>query len=157
MEKEPDCDAFKVLLVEDSKTDAYVVIRALSKRASCPCDIIHAHSMKEAEQHLLNEKGIDIVLLDLGLPDTVDNHDTFKRLDEARGDIPVIVLTSVHDHALAVGLVDSGAADYVRKASIHSDPEILCDAVDFAVCRHKNVSKMIQEKDQVIGWMRGTY
>ena len=153
-----------ILLVEDSKTDAYSAQRILSKNMTHPCCVIHVECMAEAERTLKDDKNIDLILLDMGLPDTKGGEDTFKRVKSVKKDIPVIILTSVHDHELALEIVGEGAEDYIRKSSLSSDPEILCDAIDFAVCRHKHieeikeeVDKEIKEKDQVIGWMSGGY
>lgn len=157
-------DHINILLVEDSETDAYTVRRILSKHMGHPCRIKHVECMTDAEAALKEDNNIDLILLDLGLPDTAGGEDTFQRVENVKDEIPVIILTSVHDHELAVGIVDKGAEDYVRKSSISSDPEILCEAIDFAVCRHEKfesikeeADKELEEKDRVIGWMCGDY
>lgn len=153
-----------ILLIEDTETDAYTVQRVVRKHLGHPCRIQHVTCMADAENFLKEHQDIDLILLDLGLPDTTGGEDTFNRVESVKDKIPVIILTSVHDHELAVGIVDKGAEDYVRKSSISADPEVLCDAIDFAVCRHKHVEeikqkadKELEEKDQVIGWMSGNY
>lgn len=159
-----DIEQFTILLVEDSETDAYAIRRAVEKHMNHPCNLKHVETMGDAEKTLQSEDGemIDVILLDLGLPDTSGGKDTFERIESVKSDIPVIILTSVHDHELAVGIVDSGAEDFVRKSSVSADPEVLCDAIDFAVCRHSSVEalkqetdKLLDEKDSVINWMSG--
>lgn len=151
-----------ILLVEDSETDAYTVKRALTKHMNHPCQIHHVETMADAEKALSEEVEFNMILLDLGLPDTSGGKDTYERITEAKNDTPVIILTSVHDHELAVGFVENGAEDFVRKSSVSADPEVLCDAIDFAVCRHHNLeelkeetNELIKEKDKVIHWMSG--
>ena len=56
---------------------------------------------------------IDVVLLDLGLPD-VDGLEVCRRLRET-GDIPVIVLSADAAEARKVAALDGGADDYVTK------------------------------------------
>ena len=119
-------DNLKILLVEDSETDAYAISRVLQHHMEFPCELKHVESMAEAETLLQqNKDAIDLILLDLGLPDTQGGNDTFQRLENVKEHVPVIVLTSVHDHDLAIGMVDDGAEDYVRKSSVTADPDIL--------------------------------
>lgn len=157
-------EKLNILLVEDSETDAYAVKRAIDRYMKHPCLLKHVCDMKHAEATLKSKDHYDLVLLDLGLPDTADAKDTFKRINGINNDIPIIILTSIHDHDLAVGIIDKGAEDFVKKSSVCADPEILCDAMDFAVCRHKNIEtlkqeteKLLKEKDSVINWMAGSY
>lgn len=161
-----------VLLIEDSETDAVTTKRVLERQMQKndhQCRLLHAESMSDAET-ILKTAGVtpDIILLDLGLPDTADNADTYSKLSKILADIeedmPVLVLTSVKDHALALEMVGLGAEDFVRKDSITTNPHLLCNAVAFAICRHRNLSDMREnaaresaEKDQIIGWMSGNY
>ncbi len=154
-----------ILLIEDSETDAYAVRRVLGSHMTHPCCVIHADSMASAESILKEEKyDIDLILLDLGLPDTTDRHDTFARMGNVKEKIPVIILTSLQDHEFALTTLNKGAEDYVVKSAIVSNPEVICDAIDFAVCRHKHIESIqeetdheLEEKDMVIKWMSGDY
>ena len=57
--------------------------------------------------------GIDVVLLDLGLPD-LDGIEVLKRM-RAASPVPVIVLTSREDERTKVAALDLGADDYITK------------------------------------------
>jgi DNA-binding response OmpR family regulator len=153
----------KLLLVEDSHVDAFMIKKVLQKNMPYKCKIEHIDDMKNAE-NFLQENSVDIILLDLGLPDTRGGKDTFNRAYISQSETPIIILTSKEDHDLAVSLVDEGAEDYVRKSNITSDPERICDAIDFAVCRHKNSTAIknqkneaVIEKDMMLEWVRGGY
>ena len=154
-----------ILHIEDTETDAEIVKRALQKHMKHAYRVERAKSMAEAESILRTVSNIDLILLDLGLPDTNDRMDTFQRLEAAKQHaIPTIVLTSVNDRDLAVDMIGNGAGDYVRKSRIGQDPEALCDAIDFAWCREHNMSDLeeqkqraLSEKDDVIHWMGGGY
>jgi two-component system KDP operon response regulator KdpE len=61
----------------------------------------------------LAERGPDVVLLDLGLPD-MDGLEVVGRLRE-RGTTPVVVLTASTSTADTVAALDAGADDYVTK------------------------------------------
>lgn len=164
MENIVKIEKLNILLVEDCETDAYSIRRALSKHMKHPCCVRHVERMADAKTVLEAEHNIDLILLDLGLPDTEGGEDTYKGIENIADQVPVIILTSVHDYELAIGMIGKGAENYIRKASVSVDPEALCDAIDFAVCRHHNVEtlrdenrKELEEKDQVIGWMTGGY
>lgn len=162
----PDITSEKmlILLVEDSETDAYTAKRVLEKHMTHAFALHHAASMTEAKKALQQNADFDVILLDLGLPDTDGNHDTFRQINELHPDIPVLVLTSVNDHDMAVEMIGDGAEDYIRKAVIAKEPDILCEAIDFAVCRYrcmkaalKEKDEVIREKEKVVSWMSGDY
>ncbi len=156
---------FNILLIEDSDADRYTIRRIFNKSFDHPCNVTEVYRMKDAEAHLLGARTkFDAILLDLGLPDTLGGRDTYARLEAVNPGVPVIILSNLENHELAVELVANGASDFVRKSMMLAVPECLCDAVGFAVCRHKNFEAMqgekdrlLEQKDQVIGWMTGGY
>ena len=156
-----------ILLIEDSETDAYIIRRVLGSHMRHPCCVVHAESMASAEAILGkqgNQDSIDLILLDLGLPDTANNDETFARMNDIKEKIPVIILTNLQDHEFALSTMNAGAEDYVVKSTISQSPDVICDAIDFAVCRHKRIEEIhqeadneLKEKDMVIRWMSGDY
>src|SRR4051812_45709042 len=100
----------EILLVEDSPEDAYLVQRTINKSLSGRFDVSHKSTMAEAEIYIRDHKDeISLILLDLGLPDTKNGHDTFQHMKQYAPDIPVVVLTGMEDHDLALLLVREGA------------------------------------------------
>jgi two-component system KDP operon response regulator KdpE len=103
-------NAQRVLVVEDDRplrTTLAATLRAEGHLA------IEAGSVAEARQKLA-ETRVDLVILDLGLPDA----DGMALLVELRrgGDLlPVLVLTARGDEAAKVAVLDAGADDYVTK------------------------------------------
>jgi signal transduction histidine kinase len=77
---------------------------------------------------------MDLVLLDLGLPDS-QGLQTFQTLWKAAPDIPVIVLTGNDDRELAVAAVRDGAQDYLVKGQVSGS--LLARAARYALERHK--------------------
>lgn len=59
------------------------------------------------------ESAVDLILLDLGLPDA-DGKDLIPSL-RAIGDVPIIVISARHQEAEKVAALDAGADDYVDK------------------------------------------
>ncbi len=63
---------------------------------------------------LLSREGVDLVILDLGLPD-MRGHDLLKAIRAGHPDLPVVVLSSRDDEGGKVEALDLGADDYVTK------------------------------------------
>lgn len=149
-----------ILLVEDSESDAYVVERVLGAHMPCSCHIIHVSSLEEADRTLSARDDIDLVLLDLGLPDSSSNEETYTRLSAYREEVPIIVLTSVEDNDLAVNMLGLGAQDYVQKSEVSENPEALCKNIQFAIGRHYSMEQIRQENSKqrdLLKMMTGSY
>ncbi|MCB1783801.1 MAG: response regulator [Alphaproteobacteria bacterium] len=155
-----------VLLIEDNEPDMESVKRALLRHMKQICYIRHAQTMKEAAEILQDKDYLpDLILLDLGLPDTIGRMDTFERLSKIKkSSIPTLILTSLNDHELAMSMIGGGADDYIQKSRISNDPHSLCEKVEFALGRRKNIAntqklskESIAEKDMIISYMSGNY
>jgi signal transduction histidine kinase len=125
--------ALHVLLVEDNAGDVRLLREMFSKERSDSFELTHLLRMSEAEAHLA-KGGVDIVLLDLGLP---DGHglDTVRRTHAVAPDVPVIVLTGLDDEALAAEAMNAGAQDYLIKGQIEN--RALPRALRYAIERHR--------------------
>ncbi len=87
-----------VLLVEDSPTDVLLTEEALSEASRFR--LRSSERLGEALR-LLSEAHFDVVLLDLGLPDS-QGIDTLRRLRDKHRKVAVIVLTGKDDEELAL-------------------------------------------------------
>jgi signal transduction histidine kinase len=114
----PVNEALQVLLVEDNAADALLVREMFSKEKAGSFELTHLLRMSDAVVHLA-KGGVDVVLLDLGLP---DGHglETVRRAHTAAPGVPVIVLTGLDDDALAAAAMAEGAQDYLIKGQIES-------------------------------------
>jgi len=108
--------ALKILLVEDSPTDVLLAQDALDDRRQF--DVTVADRLARALD-LLAERPFDIVLLDLGLPDS-QGLDTLLRLRQGNSPIPVIVMTAHDDEDLAIKAVQEGAQDCLVKSQLQA-------------------------------------
>jgi signal transduction histidine kinase len=110
--------ALQILLVEDSAGDVRLIREMLGRERPGSFELTQLVRLREAEVHL-GKGGLDIVLLDMGLP---DGHglDTVRRAHAAAPDIPLIVLTGLEDEALAAQAMTEGAQDYMIKGQIES-------------------------------------
>src|ERR1700728_4935719 len=122
--------ALQVLLVEDNAGDARLLREMFSKEASGSFELSHLTHMREAEARL-QAGGVDIVLLDMGLP---DGHglDTLRRARAAAPEVVMIVMTGLEDEALAAQAMKEGAQDYLIKGQIENRalPRALCHAIE---------------------------
>jgi sigma-B regulation protein RsbU (phosphoserine phosphatase) len=82
-------ETLQVLLVEDNAGDARLLQEMFSKERAGSFELTHLLRMSEAVKHLA-KGGVDVVLLDLGLP---DGHglDTVRRAHAVAPGVPVIV------------------------------------------------------------------
>ena len=80
-----------ILIVEDNKTTALIYQSFLADQAL----IKHVSQGKDALEILRNDP-IDLVLLDIGLPDT-DGLELLQRIRRFNREIPVIIITSKAD------------------------------------------------------------
>ena len=80
----------------------------------------------------LRQESFDVVLLDLGLPDS-QGMQTLTLAQEANGAVPIVVLTGRDDERFAVEAVRAGAQDYLVKGRF--DSELLVRTIRYAVQR----------------------
>jgi signal transduction histidine kinase len=125
--------ALQVLLVEDNAGDARLLREMFSTERPDSFELTHLLRMSEAVKHLA-KGGVDIILLDMGLP---DGHglDTVRRAHAAAPGVPVIVLTGLDDEALAAQAMKEGAQDYLIKGQIEN--RALPRALRHAIERHR--------------------
>jgi signal transduction histidine kinase len=123
----------QVLLVEDNAGDVRLLREMFSKERPGSFELTHLMRMSEAEVHLA-KGGVDIVLLDMGLP---DGHglDTVRRAHAVAPGIPMIVLTGLDDESLAAEAMKQGAQDYLIKGQIEN--RALPRALRHAIERHR--------------------
>ena len=98
-----------VLLVEDDRE----LRRTLREALMVEGYAVHAAASLADARALLGHSGIDLVLLDLGLPDG-DGEDLLAALRRERG-TPVIVISARHAEDPKIRLLDAGADDYLVK------------------------------------------
>lgn len=110
--------ALHVLLVEDNAGDVRLLREMFSNEQSDSFQLTHMVRMSDAEAHLA-KGAVDIVLLDMGLPDA-HGIDTVRRARAVAPNVPLIVLTGLEDEALAGEAMKEGAQDYLIKGQIEN-------------------------------------
>jgi signal transduction histidine kinase len=107
-----------LLVIEDNPGDVRLLHEMLHEEAAYQAELILAGTMSEAEK-CLAEHRIDIILLDLGLPDS-GGVAAIRRTRAAAPGIPLVVLTGLDDEALAAQSLQEGAQDYLIKGQIET-------------------------------------
>src|SRR5581483_10206435 len=118
----PSERVIRVLLIEDNPADVGLIREALDEaELSLTLDapqVTLEHVARLADGLArLRDSDVDIVLLDLSLPDS-QGLETFVRVEEAAPGTPTIVLSGLADEALAVRAVRQGAQDYLVKGQV---------------------------------------
>lgn len=125
----------RLLLVEDNPGDVRL-IREMLAESGAHCAVTVASSLAETSLILqTSAKEIDVVLLDLNLPDSM-GIETMLRLNEMRPGLPVIVLTGILDEQFGARAVSAGAQDFLAKGQI--DPLLLMRSIRYSIERWKN-------------------
>jgi signal transduction histidine kinase len=107
-----------LLIIEDNPGDARLLREMLREDNAYNAELLLAQTMGEAEK-CLAEHVIDIILLDLGLPDA-EGLAAIRRTRAAAPGIPLVVFTGMDDEALAAQSLQEGAQDYLIKGQIET-------------------------------------
>jgi PAS domain S-box-containing protein len=120
-------------MIEDNLADARLV-QELFKEANDVSFSLESVDTLAVGLRRLSESKPDIVLLDLGLPDS-QGIDTFLRLYQETPQVPIVVLTGLADSSVGIEAVRSGAQDYIVKNELES--RLLTRCVRYAIERHR--------------------
>jgi diguanylate cyclase (GGDEF)-like protein/PAS domain S-box-containing protein len=141
----------RVLAVEDSPEDAALVRSVLAGEAGARIELTIRDRLETGLEHLEREE-VDIVLLDFSLPDS-KGLDTFRRVNAEHPEVPVIVLTSLEDDAVAVQAVAEGAQDYLAKRYL--DGRLLTRSIRYALERHRSEEALRESEERYALAIRG--
>ena len=139
----------RLLLIEDNPGDARLIQEMLSEASDISFDLECAGRLSTGLAHLA-EGDIDVVLLDLGLPDS-QGLDTFTRVYAQAPEVPIVVLTGLDDVMLASRAVREGAQDYLVKNELYDN--LLIRATHYAIER-KQAEKRIRHLNSVLKAIR---
>jgi signal transduction histidine kinase/CheY-like chemotaxis protein len=131
-------DELRILLVEDSPSDAALLQESLRESGLGRFDISLVESWAEADARL-REGSFEVVLLDLSLPDS-SGHETILRARARAPHLPVVVLTGLHDEAIALEALRKGVQDYLVKGQ--TDGRQIARAIRYAIARKREEARL---------------
>src|SRR5678816_1212624 len=135
-----------LLLIDDNLGDVRLFSEMLIDTPGFSISMKHVRLMAEAEQHLLANE-IDIIVVDLGLPDA-QGLNPVRRVRAAAPRTPLVVLTGRDDESLAAQALKEGAQDYLIKGQV--DSRGLVRALRHAVERKVMEDVLFLEKERAL-------
>jgi PAS domain S-box-containing protein len=142
--------AIRVLLVESNPDDA-TLLRSRLAGAPVPYSAMHAACLADAVRCLASED-VQVVLLDLALSDS-SGLATYAALQAQAPHVPIVILSSTDDEALAFAAIQQGARDYLLKDPASS--YMLGRAIGLAI-EHKRLSDAASKQSQELDAERRT-
>ena len=102
----------KILAVDDSEIDLDLIEALLQDKFT----VLPTKSGKEALDYLLHFSNVDLILLDLIMPE-MDGWETFSRIKDLGliSNVPIAFLSSTHEIDEQNHAKEIGAADYIFK------------------------------------------
>jgi DNA-binding NarL/FixJ family response regulator len=140
------CQRFSILLVEDNPGERRF-LEELLKRQTGTGDLFKVECTERLATAILRlgVGDIDVILLDLSLPDS-QGEETFTKVKACAPDIAIVVLSGLDDEAIALRMVKGGAQDYLPKANVNAN--MLARTIRYAIER-KRVEREIR-------WLNGS-
>lgn len=135
----------RILLIEDSETDVLLLQEAFADLDGFNYQLRHVQRLADGLAHL-KESRVDVVLLDLGLPDS-QGVDTFTKLHLQAPNVPVLVLTALNDESVGVRTMKLGAQDYLVKNQMQ--PALLARSVRYAIERQRSTAELVHSQQQL--------
>ncbi|MEO1385639.1 MAG: response regulator, partial [Bacteroidota bacterium] len=126
-----------ILLIEDNQGDAHLV-KTYLKDASLKYELHHVETLYEGIE-VVKEKPIELVLLDLSLPDSTGFKTLSSFLEKVKN-VPVIVLTGVNNEIIGNQSVKAGAQDFIVKGQY--DGKLIGRAIRYSIQRFKTQLKL---------------
>ena len=136
-----DINKLKILLVEDNLADADWIGEILTEENWQKLDLKHVKRVREALDTLSKDR-FDAILLDLSLPDSqgIDSLDLVKK---QAPELPIVVLTALKDHNIAIESVRQGAQDCLIKGRFEG--ELLSRSIRYAIERQRTEVNLRQQ------------
>ncbi|MEA1992239.1 MAG: ATP-binding protein [Thermodesulfobacteriota bacterium] len=140
----------KVLLIEDNPGDARLIQEMVSGADGAAFDLEHVDRLSTGLKHIVAAGDIDLVLLDLGLPDS-SGFDTFTIVQTQAPEVAIVVLTGLEDKTIENKALQAGAQDYLSKNQLDSNS--LIRSMRYAIER-KKAERRIEHLNSVLKAIR---
>jgi two-component system sensor histidine kinase UhpB len=136
--------SLSILMVEDNPGDIFLLKEFLRATDISIQTLFEASHLAEARRILAKEK-IDLVLLDLSLPDSF-GLESYTGLGVLALRLPVILLTGLSDTSVALQALAMGAQDYLTKGDF--DEKLLSRAIRYSLERKRNLESLQESEER---------
>lgn len=133
-----------ILLIEDDAAYAKLLESCLDRHAAGFRFQLEMATSLKAGLARLAVSGIDIILSDLGLPDS-QGLDTLKRLHKRAPDTPIIVLSGVDDPVMEMEAIHLGAEEYLVKGEV--ERKLIVRSIRYALERRRVDEELRQAQE----------
>ena len=137
-------NSLSILTVEDNPSDLFLLEHMLKSSGLDVRRLYSTDRIREAYT-LLQENEIDLVLLDLSLPDSFGIH-SFIYLKPVVQKIPVIILTGMSDTSVALEAIKEGAQDYLVKVELTES--LLVKAIQYSLERTRTLENLRESNER---------
>ncbi|MCU0351518.1 MAG: response regulator [Flavobacterium sp.] len=141
-----DSKSYNIIVVEDNPGDLVLLESYLEETIAMP-NLRHFssfNSLKEFLESNLDYNSVDILLLDLSLPDK-HGEQLICDVIEMSKNIPIVALTGYSSVDFAIKTLSLGVSDYLLKDDL--TPTILYKSIIYNIERNKNLVKL-KESEQ---------
>ena len=104
--------ALHVLIINDDEADRRLIRRRLAE-PTLRVRVSEATGLREGV-NIVQHDSVDVVLLDLTLPET-SGLTTLRKFQRSVPDVPVVILAGTTDEELALTAIEGGAQDFIMK------------------------------------------
>lgn len=143
LQPKPGCAPVRVLIIEDDEDYAALLVHQLRDHARLEISVVG--SLQDGYRHLAGET-VDVVLLDLGLPDT-QGLGGLSALRRQFPELAIVVLTGQRDQDTCVQALDQEAQDYLVKGEVKG--EGIVRSMLLAIARRAR-SRITQEEREAL-------
>jgi len=133
-----------LLFIENNSEDVRLIRELLGSQDSHGYELVHVDCMSDAKKYF-SEHTVDVILLDLKLPDELGLN-ALAQMHETAPSTPLVVLSSLADEPLAIKAMQQGAQDYLIKDQI--EPRELFRALRNAVERKILKETLFEAKER---------
>ncbi len=134
-----------ILTVEDNPADLYF-LQAMLKAGPLSIGNLYSTDRILEARELLNTRSIQLVLLDLSLPDSFGIESFFGIKGIVDDKVPIIILTGLADTNLALEAIKEGAQDYLVKGEFNENR--LSRAIQYSLERIHNTEELRESNER---------
>ena len=138
-------ESIRVLVIEDDTNHVRLVQAYLERSKHYDYEMMSRHNAASGIA-CISDNDFDVVLLDLGLPDS-KGLETLQSIQSLRPGLPVVIHSALADEAIAIEAVKCGAQDYLVKGQ--ATGEVMTRALNYAIERKRAAEELHKAHKQL--------